>query len=128
MDQRTYRFLLRYKSLSEPQEPGLYVIFGQFSCVWIRIQNPNMDPDLGQPNQSGSMQIRIRNTGFRHYLQINLKKFQINLCIKRFFKLIQSGKNMRIQNHIIAIRSSVKILQQRNIFARSVHEKSSLYL
>jgi hypothetical protein len=46
----------RQKNISEGtiallngRKPG-----SQFPCSWIRIRIPNIDPDPGQPNQSGS--------------------------------------------------------------------------
>jgi hypothetical protein len=35
------------------------ILFGQFPCSWIRIRIPIMDTDPGEPNQGGSMLIRI---------------------------------------------------------------------
>jgi hypothetical protein len=56
--------LRMYKNLSERLELGKFVNFGQLHCFWIRIRIriPNVDPDPGEPNQSGSMRIRINNT------------------------------------------------------------------
>ncbi len=51
--------------------------FCRFPCSWIRILVPNTDPDLGEPKQCGSMQIRVGNT--------NIYKISWNsVCFKSF--------------------------------------------
>jgi hypothetical protein len=52
----------KVKSLFEREKPDLFVNIVQFSCSWIRIRVPNTDLDPGQPNECGSVRIRIHNT------------------------------------------------------------------
>jgi hypothetical protein len=64
VSKRSKTNLRRYKSLFEREKtPGLFVIFGQFACFWIRIRFhiPYTDPDPIQPNERGSRWIRIHN-------------------------------------------------------------------
>jgi hypothetical protein len=35
------------KTCLKGKEPGLFVYFGQFPCLWIRIRMPITDPDPG---------------------------------------------------------------------------------
>ncbi len=55
------------KAVLKGRIPGLFVNCGQFPCSWIRIRILNTDPDSDprQPNECGTMWIRIRihNTG-----------------------------------------------------------------
>jgi hypothetical protein len=48
------------KAFFKGRKPGFFLNFGQLPCFWIRILIPNTDPDLGQPNECGSMRIQIR--------------------------------------------------------------------
>jgi hypothetical protein len=48
-----------YKSLFERKE----TILVNFPCFWIQIRIPNTDLEPGQPNECGSMLIRIHNIG-----------------------------------------------------------------
>jgi hypothetical protein len=45
------------------RNPVLLANFGQCPCSWIRIRISNTDPDQIQPNEYGSMWIRIHNIG-----------------------------------------------------------------
>ncbi len=51
--------LRRYKVFLKDRKLGLFVIFDQFLCSWIRICIPSsdLDPDPGQSNECESMQI-----------------------------------------------------------------------
>jgi hypothetical protein len=104
-----------YKSLSERQEYRFLCYFWSISMF--------LDPDPKSKYGSRSRKaksVRIHADPDPQQWFYAFLNFQIIHCLKRFFKLIQSGKSMRIQIHITASRSSAKILQQRNIFARSV--------
>jgi hypothetical protein len=59
-------YLRRYKCLSERLEIRFICQFWSIPLllIRIRIRIPNTDPDSGEPNQCGSMRIRIHNNGF----------------------------------------------------------------
>ena len=57
--------LRRYKVFLKGRKLGLFVIFDQFLCSWIRICIPSsdLDPDPGQSNECESIQTQIHKTG-----------------------------------------------------------------
>ncbi len=65
MGQKTYRYFRTCKGIFDRQEPSLFMNFCNFPYSWIRIRLPHTDPDPGQPNECGSMWIRIHKTAWR---------------------------------------------------------------
>ncbi len=64
---------------------GIYVNFGQFPCSSIRIHIPITDTDPGEPNQGGSMLIRILL--FSWFL-IRIRNLLINMMRYKLFRWI----------------------------------------
>jgi hypothetical protein len=74
------------KAFLKRQETMFIVNVGQFPSSWIRIRIPNMDLDPGQPNECGSMRIRIHNTASKiMQTSANLQKPTRSTSIRHIF-------------------------------------------
>jgi hypothetical protein len=71
---------------------------GKFPCSWIRIRIGNADPDLGGPNQCGSMHIRIHNTAIpsiEHFITyfLGTESVSKNSSAEKFFSSSYNTEN-----------------------------------
>ncbi len=71
MGQKTY--LRKYKSFFKAGNQVYLFILVNFDAPG-RIPNTDPNPDPGEPNQCGSIRIRIHNTGYNTYLDLVLVK------------------------------------------------------
>jgi hypothetical protein len=67
----------------------IFVNFGQFPCSWIRIRIPTTDPYPGQPNECGSLRIRIHNIEKR-----DLKIAHLKVCCIWYGSVQEALKNV----------------------------------